>query len=45
MDNPLQLYQSIRCPKCQHRLNKPLELKCKHILCRDCLESNAAIFN
>ncbi|CAF1045185.1 unnamed protein product [Rotaria sordida] len=39
MDNLSQIYQSIRCQKCERRLKNPLELKCRHVICRDCLET------
>ncbi|CAF2758274.1 unnamed protein product [Rotaria sp. Silwood2] len=39
MDSPSQIYQSLRCQKCERRLKNPLELKCKHVICRDCLET------
>jgi hypothetical protein len=45
MTDESHIYQILRCPKCERRLNKPLELKCKHIICRDCLESKKDIFN
>ncbi|CAF0876492.1 unnamed protein product [Adineta steineri] len=38
MDDESNIFLRIRCPKCERRLNKPHELKCKHLVCRDCLE-------
>jgi hypothetical protein len=45
MDDESELYLKLRCSKCEHRLNKPLELKCKHYICRECLESKIDIIN
>ncbi len=45
MTDQSQIYEKLRCPKCERRLEKPLELKCQHIICRDCLESKAKIFD
>ncbi|CAF3376015.1 unnamed protein product [Rotaria socialis] len=39
MDNQSQIFQKFRCLKCERRLNKPLELRCNHFICRDCLET------
>ncbi|CAF1411589.1 unnamed protein product [Rotaria sp. Silwood1] len=39
METSHQIYQSLRCQKCERRLKNPLELKCKHVICRDCLET------
>lgn len=39
MNSESQIYQNLRCSKCERRLNKPLELNCAHMVCRGCLES------
>lgn len=39
MDDFSQIYKTLRCPKCERRLNKPFELKCNHVICQECLES------
>ncbi|UJR31193.1 hypothetical protein I4U23_018699 [Adineta vaga] len=39
MNDSSAFYAIIQCRKCERRLNKPLELKCGHLICRDCLET------
>ena len=39
MEDESGIYEKIRCPKCEHRLNKPMVLKCQHLVCQSCLES------
>lgn len=40
-----KIYQAFRCSKCERRLNKPFTLNCKHLICRNCLESNIEYSN